>query len=242
MARALDDASNQVLRVEQAVRTTYPLTMACWFNVDDDSVIHTLMCLVGKSGSDCHVLRALRAVESRHIGADTRSSLGWGSASSDTGYTVGQWHHACGVFASATNRKAFLDGDPGNQNATNRTPAGLDRTSIGSYDRDTSPLWFVSGLVAEAAIWAVALTDAEVAILAKGYSPLFIRPQSLVAYWPLIRDPDNDAVGGYNLTPVNSPTVANHCRILRPAPPLVQGKPGISIPVLIQHYKKMRVA
>ncbi len=44
------------------------------------------------------------------------------------------------------------------------------------------------GRIAEVAIWDVILTADEAAILSKGYSPLFVRPQNLVAYWPLIRE------------------------------------------------------
>jgi hypothetical protein len=60
------------------------------------------------------------------------------------------------------------------------------------------------------AIWSAALTDAEAAILALGISPLLVRPASLAAYWPMIRDTDRDLVGDYHWTPYNSPTIATH--------------------------------
>ena len=43
------------------------------------------------------------------------------------------------------------------------------------------------GRIAEIAIWDVILTATEAAVLGKGYSSLFVHPQNLVAYWPLIR-------------------------------------------------------
>jgi len=77
--------------------------------------------------------------------------------------------------------------------------------------------------LAEAGLWDAALTDAEVAILGVGYSPLFVRPQSLVAYWPLVRDA-KDRVGGYDLTAGGGPVVAAHPRIIYPSPQFVPRK------------------
>ena len=51
-------------------------------------------------------------------------------------------------------------------------------------------------------------------MLARGYSPLFVRPQNLVAYWPLIRDEDQDRVGGYDMAAYNTPSVAAHPPII----------------------------
>ncbi len=48
---------------------------------------------------------------------------------------------------------------------------------MGSYMSDSS---------VEEANWNVALTDAEVAALASGVSPLLVRPENLVRYRPLI--------------------------------------------------------
>ena len=71
---------------------------------------------------------------------------------------------------------------------------------------------YTDSIIAEAAVWNVDLTDAEVAILAAGYSPLFVRPQFLVAYWSLFGDssPEPDIIGGYDMTLNNGPTQATH--------------------------------
>ena len=65
---------------------------------------------------------------------------------------------------------------------------------------------------AGAGIWNVALTAAEIASLAKGFSPRLIRPQSLAFYAPLIRE-TLDIRGGLTLTDSGS-TVADHPRII----------------------------
>lgn len=68
------------------------------------------------------------------------------------------------------------------------------------------------GDLADISAWNVALTGAEIASLAKGFSPRRIRPQSLVFYAPLLRNLQ-DLRQGLALTAVNSPTVANHPRV-----------------------------
>lgn len=64
----------------------------------------------------------------------------------------------------------------------------------------------------------MALNTSEIAALAKGLSPLLIRPTSLVFYLPLVRDADRDVVGGLALTAFNVPTVGDHTKIFNPAP------------------------
>ena len=71
----------------------------------------------------------------------------------------------------------------------------------------------MDGQIAEAAIWNVALTDGEIASLAKGFKPTRIRPQSLVFYAPLIRNLQ-DTRKGMALTNNNAATVAAHPRVI----------------------------
>ncbi len=73
----------------------------------------------------------------------------------------------------------------------------------------------MDGNMAEVAVWSVQLTDAEQAILGAGYSPLLVRPESILFYAPLIRA-DQDLVGGLALTATNAPTVESHPRVLLP--------------------------
>lgn len=47
--------------------------------------------------------------------------------------------------------------------------------------------WCSDGFPGSRAIWDVALSDAEVALLSRGASPMLVRPEALVEYWPMIR-------------------------------------------------------
>ena len=83
------------------------------------------------------------------------------------------------------------------------------RSATGTDDLD--------GDLAEAAMWDVALTDAQVTMLGLGFCPLLVAPEGLVAYWPLLGrfDPEISPVGGFALTLTASPANAVHPIIRR---------------------------
>lgn len=240
MARQFDDtAPEEYLEIDTAAGGVPPFTVAGWFNSDDITIDQTLVWIGYKlEASEWHSLEASGGRAGDPVRAYSSSAVaGSQSAQSTAGFGANAWHHACGVWAATNDRRAYIDGGNRGNDANNVVPDAPDRTSVGRRG-DATPTRYFSGAIAEAAIWSAALTDAEVAVLGRGYCPLFVRPQSLVAYWPLIRDPDNDLVGGYNLTPYNSPTVARHAPMLYPTQAMVglaaaEAPPaGIVVPVL----------
>ena len=197
--------------------------MACWFNAENITDTHKIMEVSNTSTpqADFWFMTAAGDVAGDPLRGNIRSGGGTARAVDTTsGFTANTWHHACYVATNATNRTVYLDGGgAGNDSNSSVFPTGTDVTLIGRREYIAGPASYFSGNIAEAAIWNAALSAAEVGVLAAGYSPLFVRPQSLVAYWPLIRDTDDDIVGGYSMTPVNSPTVAAHPRVLYPIGP-----------------------
>jgi hypothetical protein len=96
-------------------------------------------------------------------------------------------------------------------------PSGLNRTAIGAIVRASNPA-YSTGEVAEVAVWSAALSDEEIALLAKGFSPLCLwwRWPSLVLYQDLIR-PLNRLAIGPTFTATGSPTIVPHPRSIHPA-------------------------
>ena len=220
MARGFASADDSYLSCS-AVVGSVPLTMAGWFYNTVDGGGHQLMCISNSAAAnESFLLQWAGNVAGDPIRAWQRNAdtIGW--AVTTSGVSSGEWFHAAGVFTANDERSALLNGaskDTDNTSVGSFTP---NITSMGKLVRSTatsaSDIW-----AAECGIWNVALTDAEVVVLAAGYSPLLVRPQNLVAYWPLIRDTDDDIVGGYSMTPVNSPTVAAHPRVFYPGMPHV---------------------
>lgn len=222
MARLFDDANSQYLVVDSAPVVAVPLSMSIWFNTDKQTLEYGLN-LTDASDTDQQfaILIGTNSTTDNTGNGDRVGAVAYNNnlsvSKSTAGYSIGVWSHGCAVFPSSIERIAYLNGgNAGNGSTASRTPAAIDRLSI-SGARDLTPGFYFSGSLAEAAIWNIALTAAEVAILGAGYSPLFVRPQNLVFYVPLIRDDDEDIVGGLSLSTGDTPTVSAHPRIIRPA-------------------------
>jgi hypothetical protein len=222
MARSFNGTS-QYAQYAGAVVTGYPFTLAAWVkpgvnglendfvlslsDVSENAVYQAIVLGGGTVGDEGKVLAVSR-----------NTTLA--AAKTSAAMSANTWNHAACVFSSATSRAAYLNGGNKGTETTNITfAAGIDTTVIGRLSRPTPAAYF-HGSCAEAGVWAAALSDEEIAALAAGLSPLQVRPQSLVAYWPLFARATNeeDWVGGNTLA-VTGATAADHPRIIYPAWP-----------------------
>ena len=88
-------------------------------------------------------------------------------------------------------------------------PTSSANTSLGCFMPSSL---FTHCTVAEVAVWSSTLTAGEITSLARGVSPLEVRPVSLRHYYPLYgrTSPEPDLVGGDSATLVGSPAAADH--------------------------------
>ncbi len=239
MARQFDDGATQYLSNANAPLTTFPVTMACWFNSDDDTITQTLVDLYDSGGGDYYRLDAAGGTAGDPVQLRAYDGAAGTNVVTTSGYSANTWHHACGVAAASDDRRVYIDGGSKGTSAVARNVTSLDSTYIGRNDVGGGRE--MSGAIAEVAIWNVALADAEVEILAHGVRPLFVRPASLVFYLPLIRDDDEDLIGGLSMTANNGPTVSAHCAMYYTASGIIGvGAAGIIIPPLAMHYYRKR--
>lgn len=248
MARAFAKASSQYLAAAASPVTGYPHTMAAWFRsgtISPGSNQATINLSQG-TGTDNNVSgMGIGNTSGKFQGYTSAGGGGFvivepGSALSPDTWYLGVW-----VMASATDRTAYIYTADGNGASANNTTtktysASMARTDIGRYQTGFS---YMGGLIGEGAVWSAALTVPEIVSMAKSFSPLFIRPGSLEAYWPLIgrSSPEIDRVGGINLTLVNTPTVGAHPRVIMPRQnPTLFVEAGLSIPIAAYHYQQMR--
>lgn len=201
MSRKFTSASSHYLEINSAALTGVPLSMACWFKQTNVTATSALISLTDKDVADqWFALVAGGSFTGDPIGAEVRAGSTF-RALTTTPFTANTWHHAAAVFVGATSRFAYLDGGGAAEETSSATPTGLDRTSLGRLG-DSTPSSFLDGLIAEAAIWNVALTAGEIAELAAGLKPWNIRPSALVAYWPIggTASPEGDVIGAFPLT------------------------------------------
>lgn len=224
MARSFVRASSQYLTVATPVVLTPPFTMSCWFNTADSisGADQGLMCIYNSTVNNRsrHYLWINQGLTGGHVICSSTSSTGTTSNSTASGVIQdGRWETAVGVWNTDSNRQGWHNGLSGTADGGTRIPTGLDSTGIGGV-LDSSPNQFFGGGIMEAAIWNVALTSAEINMLGNniggtiiGVSPLRVRPQSIVAYWPLWgrTSPEiNLRNSVYNLSLINGPTAQSH--------------------------------
>ena len=205
-----------------AVRTALPVTFAGWV-YRPTGASGTIIALTTNTLSNAISLVALSTGAVR-----ARSSTAGGTvanANTIVGISNNTWGHAASVFTSTTSRTAYINGgNPATNTATNDPNASsFNKTNIGARNSNLAASY--TGYIADAGVWSVALTAAEIASLATGVSPLSIRPESLIAYWPLMgrTDPEIDLRGRYEMT-VNGAVAADHPRVYMPVGTLLNSR------------------
>jgi hypothetical protein len=209
MARNFNGTSDVILG-SSAPASVVPITIAAWVYATDLSND----CVVGSFYNEGNGSSAFidYAQSTQRFRARVRTSGGiFSFASTTTGPAINTWHHVCSVFESNASRSAYIDGGSKGINTTSRSLSAFDRVSMGARGITGGATTFFPGYIAEFAAWNIALTDDDVASLAKGFSPRLVRPQSLVFYAPLIRNVQ-DLRGVVALTTTGT-TVADHPRI-----------------------------
>lgn len=203
MARHFANTSADVVTIGNpaAIQALTSITVACWFYTDATTGARQDWVAKGLGW----VLHATGAVP---------PTVGWDVAGGNgvtgvTGAALGAWHHACGSLTGTT-AKVYLDGALDSTNAASNTlnTANTDSIFFGQDGRNGSAV--VSGRVAEVGVWSRALSDAEVAALAKGVPAPLAAPGGLVGYWPLhgVSATEPDLSGQRNNGTVSGTTVA----------------------------------
>lgn len=215
MAILFDDAASEYLTIASVPMTNEPITMACWFYSDSLTAGQTLLAL-GDSGG-VNGIFALEAAGDQG-GDPVRAAKGtdggtFGIAATTSGYSANTWHHAIATFTSDTERAVYIDGGSVGSNVTNITDPTADNLAVGASHRSTAGR-LMSGRIAEAAIWDVILSADDRAILALGFSPLFVKPENLVFYLPMLAlggaGTQYDWIGNRAMAEINTPATAEH--------------------------------
>jgi hypothetical protein len=201
------DGSTQWLTLGSALRTAIPFTIAGWVYQDSGHGQHTAVNISDGSANNRFTVQL---DSSGTLEAETAESGSDSKASATSDLSADTWGHIAAVFASATDRRALLDGANKGTNTTSRTPSGLNASALGtSLSGGGTQDWL--GRFAHMGLWSVALSDVEIAMLALGYLPPQVKPASLLSYWIL---PGGVATeldrwdGGNNWTTAGSPTAS----------------------------------
>lgn len=212
MAILFDNASSEYMEVDSAPVTAAPFTMGCWFYSDETSGSSTIMYLGNKANTTSYwrIDAALDTANDPLAMVVSESTPT--TTNTSTFITQNTWMHACLSVTSATDRTIYLNGGGAVQSTTSRAPSGADRLSIARFGGST-PSQYFSGRIAEPFVYNAALSAADIALLAAGASPFFVRPNALVYYLPMIAlgsTTQTDWIGGRVMTEANTPVTAAH--------------------------------
>lgn len=213
MARSFN-GSTQYLTNTSFASGAFPLTIVAWFRTTTTSGFQRVATWQ-TSGADTIASILLNYPSAGRV-ANQTYKVGVNALPSISGMSANTWHHAA-VVSQATSNTVYLDGVQGST-GTYMDPSfsGVTYFHLG-YTPSTQ---YFSGQVADVGVYSVALTAAEIGALSDGYTPIEIRPQSLVAYYPLgghYGQLDVDRwKNRYDLTPSGSPTWADHPRVIYP--------------------------
>lgn len=205
MAYEFTAASSQYLNTASTPANAGPVTIACWVYPTTLATV-SIMAIDQSNGSDRFALTLLAAGTAR---AQSQTVF----VDSSTTYGTNAWNHVSGIFDDTTiKRSIWLNGGGNVTTTTTESTVNKNRIVIGARTASGSVGAYFGGRIAEVGIWNAALTQPEIASLAKGMTCDKVRPQSLVFYAPLVRDLQ-DVKGGLAITNNNTATVANHPRV-----------------------------
>ena len=159
------------------VSGTPPISIACWVN------------FVGVTATQYFLNvneTALRVATSGIISLYVSGGGASVDVSCATSVTSSIWYHVAGVKAAHNDNKIYLNGVLEKSDSTLVSSPDFSILNVGSKnDAGANPF---NGSLAEVGIWQDTLTQDDITALAKGFTPIKIKPNTLKAYYPLIRE------------------------------------------------------
>lgn len=174
---------------DYAINTGYPsnpdpLSMECWFNIDDDAQRSMLSNSANQATPNVRVTMAVDDLGGPDNAGIWDSTNGWLYTSVDP--VVGTWYHfACTMATGANSQKLYWNGALQNSRSISALPSGRTSLFVGCEDLSFSEMWLgyieeirVSS-VERAAAWYkfqyrnVVETDNELTIGSQTANPLY---------------------------------------------------------------------
>jgi hypothetical protein len=121
--------------------------------------------------------------------------------------------YAMGSSYDGSNIRAYLNGALETTSAAAAAPFTDAASFLVSFGPSPGSSAWTAGTCAELGVWNATLTVDEFAALASGFSPLLIRPQSLLAYRPYIGSRVN-LRGETTPNEVGTPVYVDHPRVI----------------------------
>ena len=157
-----------------------PCTMAAWCYADTATPNMGIGKFWEPGSGDQHTVQ----VDGTHlVGISVDQGINSQTIVSTATFATLTYFHAMGVFPDQATRQIYLNAV---QSAGVTGVAPTNPNQFVLSHGSTGVTW--NGRLASWALWKEQLNAAEIIALSKGFSPRRIRPQSLVAFLPLVRN------------------------------------------------------
>jgi hypothetical protein len=193
-----------------------PFTFAAWAKVTD-STPSSRLTIINRNSDDSSQsyyflgLSTSGKVEAQIIDFNNHAL----TATSTSTVSAGTWFHAAATFPNSGDVTVYLNG--GSSNSVSGRFDGFNSIvnfGIGIFPHGVTRAepFENSGAIAEVAMWGVILSNNELSMHAAGTPALYIQPQNLLGYWPLIgnRSVEPNLVGPEIMTMSGTLTEAAH--------------------------------
>jgi hypothetical protein len=176
-----------------------PFSIACWVYAPSSSSGFVVRIFNGSNYHGIVYLTTTAIARSFVLGDGTFRQA------TISGFGFGSWQHLVGVFSATNNRQIYLNGTAGSANTNNQGVGGVTLASTNPAPSSHD--------IADLSIWNVALTQADITSLAKGFSGSRIRENALLFHAPLVRS-RQEMKTGVVLTDTGTPTAQPHPPII----------------------------
>lgn len=217
MARNFDGNDTLTMGTPPVLTLNRDFSLSIWYKKDSDPASDGRALL--SHGTSAWYLRTNSDGKLEFLESQVAVILTAGTAVGN-----GAYHHAVVTVdnASPANVIIYLDGvDDGSATTTGSFGDEVQQATIGVETSNSGEVEFFVGDLAECAIYGTALAPRDAAQLGAKFSPRLVRPDKLIAHWPLIgrTSPEIDIVNRNNAT-VTGATVAVHPPIIYPTQPI----------------------
>lgn len=172
------------------------LTFSAWVFLDRNNAVNVFANKGTATATDRQFMFFTDA--SGKLGLIIGDSAGIDQVTGATTVSTGVWAHVVGRKngTGASALQVFLNGTSDASATSNKSIQNTTHDFLIGYR--ASPAANCDGRIAELAVWNVALSDTDIAALAKGASPQLFQRAGLKGYWPLLGtgSPERDYSGG----------------------------------------------